>query len=160
MCVHIYMYMSVSNVLKTYLQGQEIQVLLVLQKLVCMYIHLCVYMYMSVSNVLKTYIQGQENQVFLVLQQPVTISMVKFWNYSRTPQRGVAEIRIAVDGHVAYQGYLRRAPAEGDATSADFSQVCVIFDSQVCVIFDVSVLESSEPLLRGTPRPLISLRYV
>ena len=67
--------------------------------------------------------QGQENQIFIILQNPVTISMIKFWNYSRTPQRGAAEIRITVDGQVAYQGYLRRAPAEGEANCRDFSQV-------------------------------------
>jgi len=53
--------------------------------------------------------QGGNNTIFVFFDEPVSLSRVTFWNYSKTPARGVRELEFFVDDVLVYRGVLKRA---------------------------------------------------
>jgi hypothetical protein len=43
------------------------------------------------------------NEVIFNFDKPQIISAIKFWNYSKTPDRGVRELEIFADENVIYR---------------------------------------------------------
>lgn len=55
-------------------------------------------------------VKSAGNVVYVVFDEPVVLSLIKFWNYGKTPTRGVRELDIYMDDLHVFSGTLRRAP--------------------------------------------------
>ncbi|KAE8890821.1 hypothetical protein PF005_g21864 [Phytophthora fragariae] len=66
----------------------------------------------------------QGNIVYIGFDTPVVLSMIKFWNYSKTPERGVKDVDIYLDDMHLFSGTLRKAPvADVHGASSRFGKV-------------------------------------
>jgi hypothetical protein len=61
------------------------------------------------------YDEGKEHFVQIDMGAPVTISMVRIWNYNKSrahAYRGVRSLRLSLDERVVFEGEIRMAPGQ------------------------------------------------
>lgn len=72
----------------------------------------------SYESYMETMIHGEDddaaslsrdNLLVIMFPYPVTLACMRFYNYSKTPERGVKELSIFVDGRLIYMGCLQQA---------------------------------------------------
>lgn len=84
---------------------------------------------------------SQGNLVFIVFDEPIVISLIKFWNYSKTPERGVKDLDIYLDDQLVYSGSLRKAPLGGGAhalSARNGSKITVVDDFSQPIVFSTN----------------------
>ena len=95
---------------------------------------------------LTPFVPQKGNVVYIFFNSPVAVSMIKLWNYSKTPARGVQHFQILLDDALLYDGRLRRSPAD-PATSPSSS-----VPSDTEADFGQTVLFTRDPALLGRER--------
>eukprot|EP01061_Rhynchopus_euleeides_P019452 TRINITY_DN31940_c0_g1_i1.p1 TRINITY_DN31940_c0_g1~~TRINITY_DN31940_c0_g1_i1.p1 ORF type:complete len:934 (+),score=200.98 TRINITY_DN31940_c0_g1_i1:358-2802(+) len=63
---------------------------------------------------------GAVNLLYVVFEDPVALSRITLYNYSKTPARGVGQVSVYADDTLVYSGCLRPAPA--NPASPNFPQ--------------------------------------
>ena len=61
---------------------------------------------------LAPFLIDRANFIFVFLDEPITISRIVVYNYTKTSTRGVKELEILVDDVIVYRGQLRKAKSE------------------------------------------------
>lgn len=50
---------------------------------------------------------NQPNELAIVFERQVCISYIKFWNYSKSPMRGVKDFEVTLDDILLFKGTMR-----------------------------------------------------
>lgn len=53
--------------------------------------------------------EARPNVVIFVLPHAVALSKIRFWNYCKSPERGVCEMDVLLDDCLIFSGYLKKA---------------------------------------------------
>mmetsp|Transcript_14658 Transcript_14658/g.12480 ORF Transcript_14658/g.12480 Transcript_14658/m.12480 type:complete len:108 (+) Transcript_14658:458-781(+) len=80
-----------------------------------------------VDGRIETSFNTDKNQLFVSFDQPIVISCIKFWNYSKDRLRGIKELEISLDDNIIYRGYIRKAPTFEGFQSGQELHTTVLF---------------------------------
>ncbi|CAK4149038.1 unnamed protein product [Aphanomyces euteiches] len=84
------------------------------------------------------------NIVVAAYDMPITLSMIKVYNYSKTPDRGAREIEIYLDDLKVYMGTLRQAPPAPGVARTGKPQQAVEFGQPILFTLNPAQVESEK----------------
>ncbi|OQR99159.1 hypothetical protein THRCLA_06594 [Thraustotheca clavata] len=87
---------------------------------------------------------AQGNVIYAVYDNPIAISMLKVYNYSKTPERGAREIAIYLDDLQIYMGTLRQAPPAPGQTRSGKLQQAVEFSQPILFTLNPAIVEGEK----------------
>ncbi|CAH8868711.1 unnamed protein product [Trichobilharzia szidati] len=61
------------------------------------------------------------NKIFIVFNKPICVAGIRLWNYTRTPERGVKEFSVLVDGQILFRSYLPKAENQLQSNNSLFT---------------------------------------
>uniref|UniRef100_A0A7S4F9V3 KATNIP domain-containing protein n=1 Tax=Chrysotila carterae TaxID=13221 RepID=A0A7S4F9V3_CHRCT len=95
---------------------------------------------------------GATATVSITFPAPITIGVIRLWNYSKTPTRGVKNFALLLDGALIFQGVMRAAPPREQLVSAmgdrpaDFVQSVIFTDNQAIIDAEAEHIYNQEEL--------------
>lgn len=72
----------------------------------------------------------RDNKLWIMFRYPITISAIRFYNYSKTPTRGVKDFSIHLDGQLIYLGTLQQSTIPSNS-SIDINPQSILFTNDV-----------------------------
>ena len=76
------------------------------------------------------------NTIYIAFDAPISLSVIKVWNYSKSPERGCKDIQIFLDDELLFDGILRKAPSSSGGagrTPVNFAQSIIFSQSKAIV---------------------------
>ena len=127
---------------------------------------------------------GLVNVLYIVFEEPVALSRLTLYNYSKTPSRGVRQVTVYADDTLIYSGCLKAAPSHGGSfpqhmiftncpppeldlnlavpasaqiggeDSTQKDEVTFYDSGHVCVLYSISLPQNDLSIIRSTPSTL------
>ncbi|OQS01857.1 hypothetical protein THRCLA_05699, partial [Thraustotheca clavata] len=97
--------------------------------------------------------RGQNHYIYMDFDYPLSISMIRIWNYNTTrihAYRGARYMEITLDGRFIFKGDIKRAV--GAVESIESCCECILFTRNTTILQVIEKYEQIEE--ESTPRPL------
>ncbi|GMH44713.1 hypothetical protein BSKO_12665 [Bryopsis sp. KO-2023] len=72
----------------------------------------------------------QPNVITILFDTPIMLSLIKIWNYVRTPERGASRVDIFLDDALVYAGGVKKASTN---PTSDFAQAVIFTNDEATV---------------------------